>query len=580
MIRTFLFSFLLINLVAFGQSPSFDDVHVPKYESFNPIFSMQTGSGIKTPPPFQGIRTSAEWEEIEYLTVTWTSFTSILREIVRHAGNETKVLIICSDSNTVKNYLIAGNVPIVNVKYLVAPYNSIWIRDYGQNTVYSDHVNNRFLVDWHYNRPSRPKDDTVPSRISKSLNVPLYETTLAPYDLISTGGNFMSDGMGTAFSSQLIDQENPSLTASQIDTIAKKFMGIDRYIRFPVLPYDGIHHIDMHMKLLDEQTLLVGQYPAGVSDGPQIEANLQYILSNFNSSFGTPYKVIRIPMPPDKFGLYPSANGSYTTYTNAVFVNKTIILPTYYQQYDTTALRIWKESMPGYNVIGIDCDNTSANIIAQSGAIHCITHSIGSSDPLLIVHQPLENNCDSINSFLISASIEHSSGISSAKVYWTNDTSQGFINSLPMTNASGNTWNTNLPPQSFGNSVYYYIEAVSNSGKVMHRPIVAPNGFWKFTVNCITTGINAITDKIEFKPIYPNPANSITCIPVSSDSEQKIKITLNNLYGQIVKNIFDGKITKGEKNFFIMATEFPPGTYYIQISSSVGVSTQKLIIID
>lgn len=38
-------------------------------------------------------------------------------------------------------------------------------------------------------------------------------------------------------------------------------MGIDRYIKMDELPYDGIHHIDMHMKLLDEETLLVGEYP-------------------------------------------------------------------------------------------------------------------------------------------------------------------------------------------------------------------------------------------------------------------------------------------------------------------------------
>ena len=47
--------------------------------------------------------------------------------------------------------------------------------------------------------------------------------------------------------------------------------------------YDGIHHIDMHMKLLDESTLLVSEYPTGVADGPQIEANLQYVLSNFTT---------------------------------------------------------------------------------------------------------------------------------------------------------------------------------------------------------------------------------------------------------------------------------------------------------
>ena len=578
MSKKYIVVFFLVFIKCFAQQPVFEYKHLPSAEELSgPVF-FQTGSGIKTPPNFQHIRTSAEWEEIEYLTITWTSFTSILREIVKYAVPETKVLIVCSDSNTVKNYLLAGNVPVTNVKYLIAPFNSIWIRDYGQNTVYANRVDSRFLVDWHYNRPTRPKDDTIPSRVANFLNSPLYETTLAPYDLISTGGNFMSDGMGTAFSSQLIDQENPSLTSSQIDTISKKFMGINRYIRFPVLPYDGIHHIDMHMKLLDEQTLLVGQYPTGISDGPQIEANLQYILSNFNSSFGTPYKVIRIPMPPDKFGLYPNSNGAYTTYTNAVFVNKTVILPTFYQQYDTTALRIWKESLPGYKIIGIDCDNSGANIIAQSGAIHCITNSVGVSDPLLITHQPIENNCDSINSFAVNASIEHQTGISSATVFWTNDTSLGFINTVPMNNFSANNWSASIPNQVNGSTVYYYIQATANSGKTITRPLVAPSGFWKFSVNCITTSTSNAGLPFEFKPIYPNPATSITCIPLHFNQADEVSITILDCLGREVKEIYRGIVEPGDKNYFIFANEFSSGTYLVQIKTNFGMRHQKIMI--
>ena len=35
-----------------------------------------------------------------------------------------------------------------------------------------------------------------------------------------------------------------------------------------------IHHVDMHMKLLDEETILVGEYPEGVSDYYLIESNI------------------------------------------------------------------------------------------------------------------------------------------------------------------------------------------------------------------------------------------------------------------------------------------------------------------
>src|ERR1044071_4410847 len=110
---------------------------------------------------------------------------------------------------------------------------------YGQNTCYTNDVDSLILVDWIYNRP-RPKDDTIPRRVAAAFGVPLYETTQAPNDLVHTGGNFMSDGLGTAFSSELVLQENPAKTPAQIDSIMSEFMGIDRYVKMTTLPYDGI----------------------------------------------------------------------------------------------------------------------------------------------------------------------------------------------------------------------------------------------------------------------------------------------------------------------------------------------------
>ncbi len=540
----------------------------------------ENARGILTPPPFPKLRTMAEWEEIQTLFITWTTFTSIHREIIKNAQTETIVTIVCSDSLVVKNNLTSNGVPLTNLRFIVAPYNAIWVRDYGGNTVYGNNVDSLLMVDWIYNRP-RPKDDTVPYSHAKSWNVPLFETAQSPYDLVHTGGNFMADGFGTAFSSQLTDNENTNHTAAQIDTIMKKFMGIKRYIRFPVLPYDGIHHIDMHMKLIDEETLLVGKYPTGVSDGPQIEANLQYILANFNSVYGTPYKVVRIPQPPDKNGLYPSQGGDYCTYANATFINKTVILPTYYTQYDTTALRVWRESLPGYKVVGIDCDNSSANIISQSGALHCITHSLGVKDPLLISHQALTAKCDTMNYITVNATIMHKTGVQNAQVYWTNDTALGFT-AVPMTltNAQNNTWTGYIPQQMAGSNVFYYVKATANNNKTINRPMPAPKGWWKFTVSaCSGTGIaNQSVVPFEVKAIYPNPASSITCIPLVNNKEQVIKVNLKNVLGQQIDVLFNGNVAAGEKNVFLFADQYPQGVYVVEIIAGSKVYNQKVII--
>lgn len=532
--------------------------------------SRQVGSGIPTPPT-SPVRTAAEWEEIQALTVTWTSYQTVLKEIVRYAREECPVYIVCSDSNTVKTYLTNNSVQLSNIYYVVAPYNAVWIRDYGQNTVYTNKVDSLILVDWHYNRP-RPKDDTIPSVLARLFNLPLYETHTAPYDLVHTGGNFMSDGLGTAFSSELVLDENPTLTSAQVDSIMYKFMGITRYIKMPTLPYDGIHHIDMHMKLLDEETLLVGEYPQGVSDGPQIEANIQYVLSNYNSVFGTPYKVIRIPQPPDVSGYYPNQGGDYTTYANAVFINKTVLLPLYYQQYDTTALRIWREALPGYRVIGINCNN----IIQASGAIHCITHSIGVADPLLITHQQLSNTSNTATPYQVDATIQHRSGIAMATLYYSTDTTQPYL-SVPMTqNLPGDTWTGFIPPQPAGTRIFYYIHAQAVSGKQQVRPIVAPQGTWRFDV----VGPASVGEQHSFavKPVYPNPSKGITCIPVSLTSASRGKIVLYDMLGHQVKMIYEGDMPAGEKNYFINTVNIDAGAYMLSVQTSDGVCTQRLMV--
>ncbi len=523
-------------------------------------------------PPSIKVRNAAEWEEIEYIQITWTTYQSVLKDIVKYAQQECKVYIVCSDSNTVKSYLTSNSVPLTNLHFKIAPYNTVWCRDYGANVCYYNDVDSICLVDWKYNRPTRTKDDTVPSVIARDLNYPIYLTTQSPNDVIHTGGNYMSDGLGTAFSSQLVLQENTNHTSAQIDSIMKKYMGINRYIKMTVLPYDGIHHIDMHMKLLDEQTLLVGQYPQGISDGPQIEANIQYILSNFNSCFGTPYKIIRIPMPPEQgSGLWPNQGGSYLTYANASFINKTVILPTYYQQYDTTAIRIWKQSLPGYKIVPINCNST----IPASGALHCITHEIGVKDPMLIVHQQLPNTTNTINPYVVNARIQHRSGIASARVFWRTDTLQPY-QVANMSFVSGYNWTGNIPPQQAGTTVYYYIEATSVSGKTRARPLPAPLAYWKFDV----LGIMQINENLlpGLEPIFPNPSKGITCIPVHSLIDADAKISLVNILGEEVRVIYEGRIPSGEKNFFIDTSDIPGGTYAVMITTASGRIARKLIV--
>lgn len=524
-----------------------------------------------TSPPFSEVRTPAEWEEIDGLCIRWrSSFAqSTLREIVRNAKEEVTVYIITSQQyvSTITNQLNQYGISLDNIEFVYESSNSIWFRDYGQWNVYADDVDSLLWVDWIYNRP-RPDDDVIPVALSDLLDIPLYETTDAPYDLVNTGGNFMVDGFGTAFASELILEENDGTgygnsnhSEAAVDQIMEDFMGIERYIKMPTLPYDGIHHIDMHMKLLDEETLLIGEYPTGVADGPQIESNLSYVLNNFNSVFGTDYKVIRIPMPPEG-GYYPDTWGDYRTYTNSVFVNNTILVPIYEEQWDTTALRIYREALPGYKVVGIDCNE----IITASGAIHCITKAVASDDPLLISHQPLRNRIFSEDDYQVDVLIQHADGIDNATLFWTTDTAVGYASAvMSLTSAVDNTWSASIPYQQAGDQVFYYIHAEANNGKEQVRPMPAPEGYWMFKVLSDPTGITE--NELGFS-IYPNPTTDF--VRVRMDVPTSVEFTLMDQLGRMVETGFK------TGTFNIELADLPSAVYALRLKWEGGQKSFRL----
>lgn len=534
---TLLLSIFLFSII--GTTYGQEELMLPKglTESERSIVSdYQFKSNFVTDAPTGPVRTAAEWEEVEYLVIRWTtSFQDILRQIVEVGITECNVIIATQNEASVSNYLTSNGVDLTNVSFLNVPSNTIWMRDYAGNTIYSNDVGDRALVDWIYNRP-RPFDDAMPVSHASMVGIPIYETTSGLNDLVNTGGNYMSDGLGNAFASELILEENEpgnpygvtAKTEAQIDNIMSNYMGINNYIKMPTLPYDGIHHIDMHMKLLDEETLLVSRYPDGVADGPQIEANIQYVLSNYQSPFGTPYKVEWIDSPPSTSGLYPDNGGYYRTYSNSLIINKSIIVPTYRPEVDGPALAKYQELMPGYNVVGIDVDNSAENLIALGGAIHCITHTIGVADPLWIVHQPLDNFAQG-STVTIDAMIKHNSGISAAKVYWRQDGTTTFNEAL-MTNTSGDDWTVDLPAAASATNIDYYIEGVAVSGKTLTRPLVAPTGYWSTTVN--TLSLNEF-DVRSVSAGFPNPTRNEVSFEISNPQDPFTVTVYNNIGQQL-----------------------------------------------
>lgn len=574
-----LFTIISINLSAQNLSEIDNSIK----ESVTPDFLLNKSLIRSTNPPSVPVRTPAQFEEMQGVTITWKYYTTddlpLLAEIVDRAQESVDVYIACTDSNTVKTYLQNAGTSLNRVKYVIADGNSIWARDYGLNNIYENEVNNYSITDWKYNR-NRPKDDTIARRIAAKLNVPIYETTTSPNKLVHTGGNFMCDGHGTAFSSKLVLDENATgggwnnnLTEADVDSIMKKFMGIKRYIKMETLPYDGIHHIDMHMKLLDEETILVGEYPSGVADGPQIEDNIDYVISNFQSCYDRPYKIIRIPQPPMQNGTWPSNGGDYLTYCNAIILNNIVLVPKYYTQYDTTALRIWKESMPGYKIYQLDCNN----IIQYSGAIHCITHEIAVNDPIYISHAKLLDTYNSTTPYEVDAYVNTSSGVSSVNMFWTLDTLTGYA-SIAMADMGDGNYQAFIPAQPEGTKIFYYLEASSNSGRTVRKPLVAPTGVNMFKVLSLPNSVSLNNSMSELFTPYPVPASDNINITFNLKINTSTQIIITDMMGRTISYTYFNNLNAGIHQYQFDVRNLATGNYFIQLRSGNSTNIKKFIV--
>ncbi len=554
---------LLLNSLS-AQKVYLDTIDLdPKTETINSNY---------TQPPKSNVRTMAEWEEVKGVFITWNSNYSpsihkIYAEIVLNVQKECIVYIVTKSPQLIKDELTDRNIPLTNVKFLNTNFDSPWVRDYGPNTVYTNDVDTLLLVNGIYNKPNRKLDNEVCLSVSDTLLLPLYSMTTNPFVFNFIGGNFMTDGLNKAFSSKLLLKDNiSSSTIDKLDSIqssiVNQFLGIKDYVLLDTLNYDNIHHLDLNMKLLDEETILVGQFPYGKSDYFKIEKNIDYIEKNIKSSFNTNFKIIRIPMASDNGYYPPESNARFKSYVNAVFVNNLILVPIYGDPNDAIALDIWKKSKPGYSIVGINCNA----IVGYQGALHCITKEVGVENPLWITHKKPSNFAN--DSIHFKVKLKHKFGIENATIYYRFDNEVNFRNvDLDLDDIKNNLWIASLTKSKSHKKIEYFIEAKSNNGKVQKNPLGAPEALHILNIET-STGTENLND---FQvSISPNPA------------QDYLNINMNKpIDTYIVTDILGKVILEGDghhlQNIILDLNIIPSNLYMLTLKSNNNITTKNFI---
>lgn len=414
-----------------------------------------------TRAPLDVLPAPGEYQPMDGIVVAWAQFTDTLAEIVRETA-EVATAYVVVDSQSEEKYarqeLQSAGADLSKVKFIRATYNSVWIRDYGPNFVYTKD-GDREIVDLVYNRP-RPTDDAVPSKMGPAIGTKVHKA-----GLILPGGNIIFDGVGGVILTDMVFDgqhgSDPDLTPEELAKYMKDYFGVTQVTVLEQMNEDGTGHVDMYCKMLSPTTVIVGEY-AKPSDGAagnyEILNRMAEKLKNSVNGAGQPLQVFRIPMP--------RYDGNSYTHTNSVMVNGRVFVPTYGLGTDQAAIDVYKALLPGWDVIGIDANGP----IGSNGALHCISHEMN-GDPFEIAHTVPAAAAGAPIAIEVTMKAHETIVAETAKVLWR-VAGEAAFQEVALSGESGvqGTFVAELPAQAAGTVIEYSIRAEDARGMYETSP--------------------------------------------------------------------------------------------------------------
>ncbi len=525
----------------------------------------------------QNVYFPPEFEKQEGLLLTWDyndSRNPITAAIAKAVQPSAKVWVIYypgqapMDTTEIRDYLRDHGVPDENVFLIPAWTETLWIRDYGPFTGYSKETTpyQHIIKDAGYSAYGRPNDNAIPTQLANLWNIPASNINLE-----FEGGNILLDGLGRGWGSTRIFSQNAGLSQSEVKEIFEEEFGLTEMMFLEALVNSGGGiwcHVDMFMKILDHETIMISEYPDFVPDYNLIES-FALALGQMTNSFGRNYKIVRVPAPPKANGTWATIqNDEMRTYTNSIIINDVIVVPSYnLPEYDSLAKQVYEENMLGYRIEMVD----ASPLTPLYGALHCITKEVTMPDYLRIEHPKITGMQDYQGHVVVTAMMDCNVPVDSAMLFYRTDRNMAFTKidmspGCPMHQAII----TNLSPK---DTVDYYLKTALD-GNEINLPPPAPNGYYTFWFDPYLGFNDRNSDRLNIE-ISPNPSAGNFNLEIDIVRNETLEILIHNNLGQL---IYSDKLISNISRFNL-ADLLDPGIYFLSVKQSGKViASTKLMI--
>ena len=334
-------------------------------------------------PAALGYRMPAEWEPHIATWLSWPrregisfpdSFDLVLpalRAMVQALIESEDVCInVCNGAHEAEARGVLAGLPMGRVIFHRIATNEPWCRDHGPIFLTREADPRLAIVDWDYNAwggkyPPCDLDEVAPTGIAQILNVPVFY----PH-MILEGGSIEVNGADVLLTTEsclLNKNRNPNLSRDEIEQRLRDYIGIREilWLGAGIAGDDTDGHIDDLARFVDERTVVTV-----VEENPDDE-NYKPLQDNLARLRGMKIdnhalEIVTLPMPAK---IVREDQRLPASYANFYIANSCLLLPTFADPNDESALSILKKLFPTRRVIGIDC----RELIWGLGAFHCLT---------------------------------------------------------------------------------------------------------------------------------------------------------------------------------------------------------------
>jgi agmatine deiminase len=334
-------------------------------------------------PAALGYRMPAEWEPHAATWLSWPrregisfpdSFDRVLpalRAMVEALIESEQVCInICNGAHEAEARAVLDGLSMERITFYRIPTNEPWCRDHGPIFLTRNTDPRLAIVGWDYNAwggkyPPCDLDEVVPTRAAQFLDVPVFYPRM-----ILEGGSIEVNGAGALLTTEsclLNPNRNPSLGRAEIEQRLRDYFGIQEilWLAEGIEGDDTDGHIDDLARFVSEHTVVT------VVEENREDENYQPLQENLARLSKMKIderqiEIIALPMPKKVVRERLRLPASYA---NFYVANTCVLVPTFADPADETALSILRKVFPTRRIIGIDC----RELIWGLGTFHCLT---------------------------------------------------------------------------------------------------------------------------------------------------------------------------------------------------------------